>query len=117
MSATIISSSTPKQNPCGELNCAFDAPNEPNLHLICMGVAFERPAPFIWPFIVSPISSVSVEDIVPMGDIAAGGGMKSFNMETLSIPGDDPRCINEFPGTISFVYDKVNLSLLLNSVR
>lgn len=43
VSATIISSSTPKQNPCGELNCTRDGPRLPNLYRMCIGVAFMRP--------------------------------------------------------------------------
>lgn len=33
VSATIMSCSTPKQKPCGELNWHFPGPNWPNLHL------------------------------------------------------------------------------------
>lgn len=34
----MISSSRPRQNPCGELNCPLLGPNWPNLHFICMGL-------------------------------------------------------------------------------
>ena len=33
VSATTISSSTPRQKPCGELNCPLPGPSWPNLHL------------------------------------------------------------------------------------
>lgn len=88
VSATIISSSTPKQKPCGELNCPLDVPNEPNLHRICIGVAFVLPGT---PIVGNPgrLNSSPRDGIEVMGDVDCGSPTKS--VRRLSIPGEGPR--------------------------
>ena len=66
MSATMMSSSNPRQNPWGELNCPLLGPNWPNLLRICIGLTlFER----VW---------------VPLGFVVGAGRILDMGSDIMS---------------------------------
>lgn len=75
------------------MNCPFEAPSEPNLQRICIGVALERPgtANDCWKLIF--MSSLIDEPFAMIGEAELDNPEKSF-IKTLSMPGDEPRAIN-----------------------
>lgn len=82
VSATIISSSRPRQKPCGELNCPRAWPKAPNLTRICIESALARPAiPFPWWWANDCLLAASGDDWVVFEN-----GEKQFNLISSLIP-------------------------------
>lgn len=74
-----MSSSSPRQNPCGELNCPLLGPNWPNLHLICIGLTlFERG-------ITAPTDGTTGWDTI----VFMGSGIMSSGVESRGDVEDD----------------------------